>query len=223
MLIVQELANQLSDETLSKATQQHERRRQSATERKPAILKAFYEVIETEGFENASVAKVAAKAGVHPSLVIHYFGTKERMVLALVDEVLATYGALFRRLPESGPPRERLERLLELVWSREWHEAASLAVVFSFLSLSQRDPAVMAQVRNLYHRFHRYLLEQVRFFVESGVIAVDDEGAAVEALISLAEGSHYFCPFHVEEGAFDHHRRNMIKAARNILGVRYTS
>lgn len=196
-----------------------ERKRQSATERKPAILKAFYEVIETEGFENASVAKVAVRAGVHPSLVIHYFGTKERMVLELVDEVLATYAELIRRLPKEGPPRERLERLLQLVWSREWHEAASFAVVFSFLALSQRDQAVLERVRHLYNNYRRYLQVQVRFFQEAGVVAASNPEAAVEALIALSEGSHYFCRFHIDAGTFDNHCRNMIRAAKGILGV----
>jgi len=196
-----------------------ERKRQSAIERKPAILKALYEVIEAEGFENASVGKVAVKAGVHPSLVIHYFGTKEKMVLELVDEVLATYAALFRRLPKDGPPHQRLERLLQLVWSREWHEAASFAVVFSFLALSQRDNEVLERVRNLYNNYRRYLQEQVCFFAEEGVICVDDQDATVEALISLSEGSHYFCRFHIENGTFDNHCRHMIAAAKRILGA----
>jgi len=199
-----------------------ERKRQSAMERKPSILKAFYEVIEAEGFENASVAKVAAKAGVHASLVIHYFGSKERMVLELVDEVLAIYSALFRRLPKDGPPQERLERLLQLIWSREWHEAASLAVVFSFLALSQRDPAVLERVRKLYASYRRYLLAQMECFAESGVIRLEDPRAAVEALISLSEGSHYFSRFHIGSGERDFaaHCRHMITAAKQMLGAR---
>lgn len=196
-----------------------ERKRQSAVERRPAILKAFYEVIEMEGFENASIAKVAGKAGVHASLVIHYFGSKEQMVLALVDEVLMTYAALFRSLPKEGTPHERLERLLSLIWSREWHEAASFSVVFSFLALSQRDAEVMARVKNLYNSYRRYLLAQLNFLLENRAIRIDDPEAAAEALISLSEGSHYFCRFHIEKGTFDLHCQNMIQAAKRILGV----
>lgn len=198
------------------------RKRQTAEQRKPAILKAFYNVIETEGFENASVAKVAKKAEVHPSLVIHYFGTKERMVLALVDDVLQTYSDLFRKLPKTGEPLQRLDRLLSLIWSREWHEAASFSVVFSFMALSQRDEAVMNRVQNLYGRYREYLLGQLTFFSESGIINVDDNEAAVEALISLSEGSHYFCRYHIGEGALDNHCQIMISTARRILGVSNT-
>lgn len=195
------------------------RERLNAEHRKPAILKAFYEVIEAVGFENASVAKVAKQAGVHASLVIHYFGSKERMVLELVDEVLLTYTDLIGKLPHSGEPHQRLEQLLALIWSREWHEAANLSVIFSFLALSQRDERVMSRLHALYERYGRYLLEQVRFFADADVIQVADAEAATQGLISLSEGSHYFCRFHIENGAFDEHCRNMIQAAKRILGV----
>ncbi len=197
-----------------------EPKRQNAAHRKPAILKAFYQVIEDEGFENASVAKVAKQAGVHASLVIHYFGSKERMVLELVDEVLRTYADLIGKLPKSGEPNERLEQLLTLIWSREWYEAASFSVVFSFLALSQRDEKVMKRVRTLYESYRRYLLAQMRFFAETEVIQVTDLEAAAQALISLSEGSHYFCRFHIENGTFDDHRKNMIEAAKRILGIK---
>ncbi len=195
------------------------RKRQSAEERKPAILRAFHQVIEAEGFENASVAKVARRAGVHPSLLIHYFGTKEKMVMALVDEVLETYALLFAKLPEGGDPHERLERLLTLLWSLEWHEAVNFSVVFSFLALSQRHDSLMERVRNLYGRYRVYLLEQMDLLSKAGAIHVSDPTASAEALISLCEGSHYFCRYHIEAGTFDAHCRHMIQAARLILGV----
>lgn len=193
------------------------RKRQNAKERKPAILKAFYQVIETDGFENASMAKVAKQAGVHASLIIHYFGSKEKMVMALVDEVLQTYTSLFARLPKGGDPQERLERLLALIWSREWHDAAGFSVFFSFLALSHRDGAVMDRVRNLYGHYRKYLRKQMVLLSEAGVIQADDPEASTEALISLSEGSHYFCRYHIEAGTFDTHCRHMIQAARTIL------
>ncbi|WP_300667287.1 TetR/AcrR family transcriptional regulator [Desulfoluna sp.] len=195
------------------------RKRQSAEERKPAILKAFYQVIEAEGFEHASVAKVAKQAGVHASLIIHYFGSKETMVMALVDDVLQTYADMFRKLPEGGEPHERLEGLLAMIWSREWYDASGFSVVFSFLALSARDAEVMARVRNLYGHYRRYLREQMVLLSEAGVIHVEDPEAAAEALISLSEGSHYFCRYHIEAGTFDAHCRHMIQAARQVLGV----
>ena len=38
-----------------------------------------------QGFDRTSVRAVAAKAGVDPALVHHYFGTKQRLFLEAVD------------------------------------------------------------------------------------------------------------------------------------------
>ncbi len=115
---------------------------------------------------------------------------------------------------------KRLEQLLALIWSREWHEAAGFSVVFSFLALSQRDVEVMGRVHALYESYKRYLHAQLRFFAEADVIRVTDPEAAVHGLISLSEGSHYFYRFHIENGTLDEHCKNMIQAAKRILGVK---
>lgn len=197
-----------------------ERKRQSAKERKPVILRSFYEVINELGLENASIARVAEKAGVHPSTVIHYFGNKEEMVKALVDETLRKYGRILERLPEDDDPSVRLDRLLTLIWSREWHQAVSFSVIFSLLALSRRDDDVMMRMRNLYRTYRKYLTKQVAFFSQSGIIEVDNQQATVQALISLSEGSHYFNGYHIEKDSHDEHCKYMIWAAKRILGVK---
>ena len=66
-------------------------RKSKADERKREILVHFYEVVKEEGFENASIAKIADRMEVNPSLLIHYFKTKEEMVVDLVDFLLDRY------------------------------------------------------------------------------------------------------------------------------------
>lgn len=49
--------------------------------------------------------------------------------------------------------------------------------------------------------------------MEAEVIRVTDPEVAVQGLISLSEGSHYFCRFHIEKRTFDKHSNNMIQSA----------
>lgn len=195
------------------------RKRQNAELRKPAILKAFYEVIDAEGFENASVAKVAARAGIHPSLIIHYFGSKEKMVMALVDDVFLTYAKLFETLPAGGSARERLDRLLGLIWSRQWHTAANFSVVFSFLAMGQRQAEVAQRVRRLYRRYREFLMTQLSAFAEAGVIRVADPAKSADVLVSMTEGFHYFSQYHTPVEDFESHRKAMIDLSLTMLGA----
>jgi len=61
------------------------KKRLNAGIQKPKMVKHFYKTILAEGFEGASIAKVAKRMKIHPSLILHYFGNKENLTLALVD------------------------------------------------------------------------------------------------------------------------------------------
>ncbi|MEZ4851774.1 MAG: TetR/AcrR family transcriptional regulator [Bacteroidia bacterium] len=57
-------------------------RKSKAKIRRQEILSHFYEVIIEEGFEGASIGKIAKRMEVNPSLLIHYFSTKMLWLLA---------------------------------------------------------------------------------------------------------------------------------------------
>ena len=66
---------------------------QKAEIRKPEILDNFYHVLLEEGFEGASFGKIAKRMNIHPSLIIHYFKTKENLTTELVDLLIEKYEA----------------------------------------------------------------------------------------------------------------------------------
>ena len=59
--------------------------------RKPQILEHFRKVVNEDGIHKASVVKIAKNMGVSPNLVLHYFASKEAMVVKLFD----LYGSIF--------------------------------------------------------------------------------------------------------------------------------
>ena len=82
--------------------------------RQKAIIKAFYKVARKEGLENASIAKVASVLDVNPSLVIHYFKTKQDLIHGLIEYILERYRLIYN--PENGTsnPAERLKKSSEI-------------------------------------------------------------------------------------------------------------
>jgi AcrR family transcriptional regulator len=90
------------------------------TERRREILDAAALVFGEYSFESATLALVAARAGVSPGTVQHYFGTKE----ALFNEVLSDRffsGAAEDELlliNHRGTYRQLLRQLIERMWTR---------------------------------------------------------------------------------------------------------
>lgn len=80
-----------------------------------AILEASAHVLEVHGFEGATTARIAAKAGVSVGSLYQYFGTKESVFDALTAELIERL--LLAAAPvvaeEGGRVEERVERALE--------------------------------------------------------------------------------------------------------------
>lgn len=197
------------------------KKRLSAEVRKPEILSHFYEVIIEEGFENASIQKVAKRMGIHPSLIIHYFESKENMVLGLVDLVLESHSNLFGGLPAfESEPQKRLRGILETIWSQDWHTRINTTVVYAVLSMSCRNSRVFERILNLYTSYKLYLKKEFTRFYEAGIISGIDPENAADIIISMSEGSHYFMPFHIKHNESDAHRKRMINAALKLLNFK---
>ncbi len=78
-------------------------------ETKQEILKATLKILETEGFQNLTVRKIAAKAGANVAAVNYHFGSKDRVVFEALQVLRARFGDAFGYLRETAhPPRERL-------------------------------------------------------------------------------------------------------------------
>ena len=75
------------------------------TQRRTEVARAFARVLGTHGHGGATIAAVAAEAGIAPGLVHHYFADKDDLYEALVIELLAE----FRRRIEAYPSEDPLE------------------------------------------------------------------------------------------------------------------
>ena len=61
-----------------------QRRQEGTAERREAILRAAMNVFATRGFHNASLVEIAEEVGMTHSGVIHHFGNKEQLLVAVL-------------------------------------------------------------------------------------------------------------------------------------------
>lgn len=194
-------------------------RRQNAQLRKPEILRAFSSLIAEQGLEKASIAKVAGKAGIHPSLVIHYFGTRQGLILALVDQIVKDYARLFAEMPTTGTADERLTTLLETLWGDAWETTLDRAVFFAILTLATHDDEVRQKLSWLYGQFRTRLEHELRSIHDQDGLSLTDPAGGAEILMTMLEGSLYFRPFICGPEQHPAHTSRMITAARAALSA----
>src|SRR3989304_4777794 len=84
------------------------------TSARPAILAAARHLFAERGFAGTSMREIAEAAGVSKAAIYHHFRDKRRLYRELLDEGITTLTAAMRRLPDEGPARAQLARILLL-------------------------------------------------------------------------------------------------------------
>ncbi len=178
------------------------KREERATLRRREMLAAYNQVLIEEGLRGASIAKIAKRLGVPPSLLIHYFHTKEQMTIELVDYLLEvyheTYGDKLAAVPD---PLERLHAILDEFFSPEYHQLLDDRSFYACFYLSLTHP----RVREAYARLYEHSLELVetalRETMEAGRIPRDDPHELAMVVKALEEGYAFLIGGGADEGA----------------------
>src|SRR5260221_4734309 len=86
----------------------HRKRRGEGPDRKREILAAAKQVFLAEGYERASMRKIAARVGVSPTALYLYFRDKAELLTQIGETTFAELGTAFGLASAAADPIERL-------------------------------------------------------------------------------------------------------------------
>lgn len=180
------------------------RRNQNADLRKPEILESFYQVMIKEGIEGSSISKIAKRLDIHPSLILHYFKSKENMKLELVALLIKKFES--RQMIDVShieDLEERFSTLMEILFSFQWSRTVDPGVHFGFYYLSFRDQRILKQFKIMFVWLRDYLVSQLADFNRAGVICVADEKKAADYIVTVMEGLEFHAQFLGDDRPFE--------------------
>ncbi len=116
----------MSDRPSLRLTTRKQPRQARSTELVAAILEAAVQVLETEGAQRFTTARVAARAGVSVGSLYQYFPNKAAILFRLQSDEWRQTADLLGRilLDRSTPPFDRVRRLVLTFLRSECEEAA---------------------------------------------------------------------------------------------------
>ena len=188
--------------------------------RQKGIIKAFYKVAQKEGLENASIAKVAAVLDVNPSLVIHYFETKQDLIHGLIEYILERYRLIYN--PENGTlnPADRLKKIIRNLFSRKWDKLIDDGVFYSSFALIFRDKTLKAHYKNLHDHLREMLTDTLKDANENGVIEIDDVEKTADLVFILVEGAYYYLSMVSDKSEYESRIEHYQKTVMSMLNVK---
>ena len=201
-------------------TERPTRREEKARLRRREMLAAYYEVLLEEGLQGASVAKVARRAAAPPSLLIHYFGTKEQMTVELVDYLLERYHeAHGGRLEGIADPVERLYAVVDELFSVEYHQLLDDRAFYALFYVSLTHATVRRAFARVYEDSLGLIERAVAECMAAGRLPADDAHELAVTLKALEEGYAFLIGGGADEAAKAEIGSALKKRALQLLGL----
>ncbi|MFI5911068.1 TetR family transcriptional regulator [Dactylosporangium sp. NPDC051541] len=154
-------------------------RRSDAT--RAAILRAARVRFAEDGYQRATIRAIAADASIDPSMVMRYYGSKERLFAAAVDIDL--------RMPDlAGLPAGRIGPELVRHWVRRWEDDPTGDVLLTLLRSAATDDTVAERVRGV---FQQQIVPVVRKLSGAGEAEAQERaGLLATQMLGLAMCRH---------------------------------
>ncbi len=168
-------------------------RKDKSEERRREILEACYQVVARKGLEGATLKSIGKEMGVAPSLLMHYFESKEALIQSLVDFMIQKMDYTFLQGMEHIPTAQaRLELFLEKNLSFELPDAVDNKVFYGAFYLSIGDEHVRRSFRRVYDHDRAVLTRLIADYAsEAGLSDLRPDLLAIQ-ILSLFEGLYLF-------------------------------
>lgn len=161
--------------------------------RQPEIIRAFYKLAKKEGLENASIAKTAALIQINPSLVIHYFKTKEHLLYGLIEYILEEYLRIFETpAVYNNDPKKKLLKVIDNIFSKKWNILFDDSVSYSCYALAFRDENVKEKYKVLLDALRSNLKGIIIECNKAGKLSVKDPAFTADIIFVIVDGAYYY-------------------------------
>ncbi len=155
-------------------------------ERRRQILAAAFGVAGEHGLAETTVLKVAAAAGVSPGLILFHFKSRRELLLALLEDLLATTTVLRADLgiARSLSPEARLLGVLRQEIQRLTGEPVRIRLTFDYWMAGVRDVATRNRLQSEFARYR----DAFRPLAEAVLVAHPDRfpGVTADGLAGLS-------------------------------------
>jgi AcrR family transcriptional regulator len=181
--------------------------------RRTELLNAAISVIAQEGFAEASLRKVAERAGCSTGAVTYYFANREEMMAAVIESQFDDYDAMLKASEDKIDIRAGLKRWLDSLSANgtgEW------VASFQLLSLARHEPALAAVYQRRYARYRDVFAAMLAKGQRQGTIRRDIPADLLADQIS-AMGDGWMMLFPIEPERFKPGRVNALLDATMAL------
>lgn len=152
--------------------------------RRRALIDATVETIHARGFQDATMAEIARRAGVSGGLAHHYFGSKAGLLNATMRALLTDLSRETQaRMAKATEPRERISAMISASFAPTQFQPALISAWLAFYLQARTEP----ETRRLLRVYHRRLVSNLAHAF-SAVLDGERARHAAEGTAAMIDG-----------------------------------
>jgi AcrR family transcriptional regulator len=151
--------------------------------RRPQILATATDLVREKGLWSVRISDVAKRAGMSPTSVVYYFGTKDELLadaISRADDMF--YEPVLEELGRLDTAGERLAWLIVRSSTSDWMLWIDLWVY------ARHHPDTAVAQRRFHLRWRQTIEDVVRQGIDAGEWTVDDPAGVSQRLSALTDG-----------------------------------
>lgn len=188
--------------------------RRPNTEARPRILKAALELFATEGYEGASMDRVAEAVGMKKANLFHYYPSKEALGAAVIAEAARHHAEVMRGLFASGDedPATTVKMMFERGVSTSGRDCSRGCFIGKMgQEIDVRNALMRVELKDCMRQWRAEVTEYFdgwrrKGYFRNGFRAIE----AADMVIALYEGSILVAKVLEDEAPVEHARRTAV-------------
>lgn len=126
------------------------------------ILDAFERCVARFGLEGSSLERIAEEAGMKRSILRHYVGNRDDLIVALTSRVVTKYSRQLDDFANSITPAGRIDQLLQFMLpDRTQSTTESIVVIESLIAASEHNEEIRAAMSSYVDKVVAMVAEQL--------------------------------------------------------------
>lgn len=180
---------------------------QRAKETYQLILDAAARVFARRGFGQATVADIAAEAGISMGALYHHFTGKEELFKAIAEQHIRDQEAAYRGLLPSPSLRETIERFVDFWLDHCQQEDELDGLIMECWAQAAREPWAREAIAALFRDGADLFRGTLRVGQDAGVVRKDiDLDASASVLLCVLQGMEMLCAVDPDSSRSPHMR-----------------
>lgn len=160
-----------------------------APQRREQIIEALFDCLADKGHESITVKDIASRANVHYGVIHYYFKSKDEIVSAMVDSIIAKYERLLvERIQPIPSATEKLRVAIDFLVDEFIFNRRLNRVFYNLVQMAYERKPIHVALQKQLRAYRGHIAEVVSEGIEGGEFARQDAAQMASLMVALVEG-----------------------------------